>query len=98
MHDEDDPVAEARREGRRQAEAFEAALRREEDRERSARLARLASGEDDLGAPGDSDWAPTEVARLRRQVEALAEFRAAVLRSKAWKLIQSLRRLVGRDW
>jgi len=95
---EDDLEAEARRQGRRDAEAFEAALRREEDRERGERLSRLAGEEEDLWAAQGYDSAPTEVARLRRQVEALAEFRAAVLRSGGWKLLQALRRLFGRDW
>jgi hypothetical protein len=38
------------------------------------------------------------VARLRSQVEALASFQAAVLRSKPWRVIQSVRRLFGRAW
>lgn len=94
----DDLEAEARRQGRRQAEAYEAALRREEDRERSERLARLAAGDEDPRATRGGESAPTEIARLRSQVESLAEFRSAVLRSQAWKLIQALRRLFGRDW
>jgi hypothetical protein len=90
--------ADARREGKKQAEAFEAALRREEDRERSERLTRLASGYEDLQTAQVWEPAPTEIARLRRQVESLAEFRSAVLGSKVWKLVQALRRLFGRDW
>lgn len=92
-------LADARREGRKQAEAFEAALRRAEDAERAERRGRLASGADQapwLAADGES--APSEVARLQRQVEALAHFRVAVLGSRAWRLIEAVRRIFGRAW
>ena len=83
--------------GRAEGEAFVASLRRVEEQERVDRLTRLAASETDwTGAEGEP--APTEVARLKAQVEALAAFRTAVLDSKPWRLIQSVRRLVGRDW
>jgi hypothetical protein len=85
--------------GRAQAEAFDARLRELEDQERHQRAERLAAGADD-GSEAGPGWeaAPTEVARLHSQVEALAAFRAAVLRSRPWRVIQSVRRLFGRAW
>jgi hypothetical protein len=87
------------RAGRSQAEAFDARLRELEDRQRHERAERLAAG-DEAGPWAGPGWesAPTELARLRSQVEALAAFRAAVLRSRPWRVIQSMRRLVGRAW
>ncbi len=32
------------------------------------------------------------------EMERLAEFHGAVVNSKAWRIVQRLRRLVGRDW
>lgn len=85
--------------GRAEAEAFDARLREVEDRERRERSERLAAGDDEVSWAG-TGWesAPTEVARLRSQVEALAAFRVAVLSSKPWRIIQSVRRLFGRAW
>jgi hypothetical protein len=85
--------------GRAEAEAFDAKLREVEDRQRRERSERLAAGDDEGSWSGPGwDAAPTEVARLRSQVEALASFQAAVLRSKPWRVIQSVRRLFGRAW
>ncbi len=85
--------------GRAQAIAFDAALRQVEDAERTERLTRLAAGlEDDPWPAEGAESAPTEVARLQRQVEALSQFRTAVLSSKPWRVIQAVRRLFGRAW
>ncbi|MBC8646790.1 MAG: hypothetical protein H7X85_06475 [Thermoanaerobaculia bacterium] len=35
---------------------------------------------------------------LRQQIEKYATFHRAVERSGAWRLIQTLRRLLGREW
>lgn len=100
MHDPtQEPLADARAAGSAAAEAFDAALRRAEDSERVDRMTRLAgTTETGLWPAENGDAAPTEVARLQSQVEALAAFRAAVLDSQAWKTIQALRRLFGRAW
>ncbi len=85
--------------GRAEAEAFDARLREVEDRQRHERSERLAAGDDEGSSTGPGwESAPTEVARLRSQVEALSSFRAAVLGSKPWRVIQSVRRLFGRGW
>lgn len=92
-----DEVDRAQRQGREEAEAFEAALRRAEDRQRGERLEELAAQDGgDTGA--DAESAPTEIARLRSQVEDLASFRNAVLASKPWQAAELVRRLLGRSW
>jgi hypothetical protein len=51
------------------------------------------------GAPAHLAVDPTsEIARLEARVEELAAFLAAVRRSRAWRVTQALRRLVGREW
>ncbi len=94
-----DAVSSARDAGKAQAAAFDAALRQVEDRERTERLTRLAAGvENDPWPEEPGESAPTEVARLQRQVEALSQFRSAVLASRPWRAIQAVRRLFGRAW
>ncbi|MEM7357128.1 MAG: hypothetical protein AAF657_40310 [Acidobacteriota bacterium] len=94
-----DPLNDARDAGRAEAEAFEATLRGKEDAARIDRMTRLAaSNEAGLWPAEQGETAPTEVARLQAQVEALADFRAAVLGSQAWRAIQSVRRIFGRAW
>jgi hypothetical protein len=44
------------------------------------------------------DGSAAEVWRLRQDVERLAAFHQAVQRSRAWRLVQSLRRPFGRAW
>jgi hypothetical protein len=39
-----------------------------------------------------------ELARLEARVQELSSFQAAVRRSRTWRAIQSMRRLVGREW
>ncbi len=92
------PVAGERAAGRARAAAFDAALRQTEDSERIERLTRLAAGAEEDPWPAGGESAPTEVARLQRQVEALAQFRTAVLSSRPWRVIQAVRRLFGRAW
>jgi hypothetical protein len=50
----------------------------------------------DLG--GGPREAPLDVEQLEREIERLAAFESAVLRSRAWRLIQALRRPFGRAW
>ncbi|HUP22824.1 MAG TPA: hypothetical protein VNB06_07775 [Thermoanaerobaculia bacterium] len=90
-------VAAQQRRYQAEVEDLLAALRSEEDRAIQQRLALLTAGPTEGIADNETD-VPTEVARLRRRLEELAEFRAAVLRSRAWRTIQSVRRIFGRAW
>ncbi len=53
-----------------------------------------------VGGNGGNGWdgSAAEVWRLRQDVERLAAFHQAVQRSRAWRLVQSLRRPFGRAW
>ncbi len=81
--------------GQLEAERYDAALREDEQSRLRERLAVLA--EDDDGEPVDAA-ALAELVRLRLQVEDLASFKHAVLRSRGWQVLQLLRGLVGRAW
>ena len=86
--------------GELEARAFDSHLRARESREREDRLTRLVAERPDLAAapapPSAGGDAETE--RLRREVALLAEYQQAVVRSRAWRLIQLLRRPFGRAW
>ena len=92
----------AHRLGRLEAESFNASLRERERCEREERLMRLAVGDEAAFQPAhelfpepgraDVSW------RLRQDVQRLAAFHLAVLHSRAWRLIQAMRRVVGRAW
>lgn len=95
-----DELAEAQRLGRLEAERLDLGLREAEGREREERLARMvltgeAEGPDLSFEDGGSS---ATIGRLRQDVERLAGFHQAVVSSRAWWLIQALRRLVGRAW
>lgn len=95
-----DEIDEARRLGRLEAERYDLTLREREGREREERLVRLAVGAEDsweTAAPLLNDSSST-VWRLQQDNERLAEFHRAVVNSKAWRLIQALRRPFGRAW
>ena len=94
------PFEDSRTLGRMEAQRFEAALRAQESREREDRLARLAWSSEDLGnvlSTGGGESSAV-VRRLQQDVERLAGFHHAVLHSKAWRMIQRMRRVVGRAW
>jgi hypothetical protein len=57
-----------------------------------------AGGADGTGGGRSWDNGAAEVWRLRQDVERLAAFHQAVQRSRAWRLVQSLRRPLGRAW
>jgi len=83
----------AARLGRAEAEAADLRLRLKESQEREQRLIeRVFEAEekyyDALSMEHD----------LRIQVHRYAEFNRAVQKSRPWRLIQYLRRLVGREW
>lgn len=100
-HEPHEPSTLAEHCGRLEAERFDLDLRERERREREDRLTRLASGGDDTVAVAGS-IGPRESSelflRMQRDLEQLSAFHQAVVRSKAWKLIQAVRRPFGRAW
>lgn len=96
-----DELGEARRFGRLEAERYDLGLRERERREREDRLIRLAAGAETTGEETE-DFAATggssSLWRLQQENERLAEFHRAVTHSRAWRLIQALRRPFGRAW
>jgi hypothetical protein len=90
--------------GELEARAFDLRLRALESREREDRLTRLVAERPDLAATPALPYAgvtgvdAAEVERLRREVGQLADYHQAVLRSKGWRLVQTLRRPFGRAW
>lgn len=94
-----DELALARRAGRLEAEAFDRALCDAEQREREERLGRLAWEAAGEALPdGLAFGAPESLWRLQQDVARLAAFHQAVLRSRAWRLVQWARRPFGRAW
>lgn len=82
-----------RQEGEAQAMAADMRLRVEESLARERRLVeRTLEAEEKL-----EDALRTEH-ELRQQIDKYATFHRAVERSGAWRLIQTLRRLLGREW
>jgi hypothetical protein len=86
--------------GKLEAERFDLDLREMERREREDRLTRLASGADDtVVVSGAGPRESSELfLRMQRDLEQLSAFHQAVVRSRAWKLIQAVRRPFGRAW
>ncbi|HEV7670226.1 MAG TPA: hypothetical protein VGS22_17040 [Thermoanaerobaculia bacterium] len=94
-------VADAERYGRLEAEAFDAGLREIERRERENLLSRTALVDGGFGVLLQEDAAPltgTEVLRLRREIDRLSDFHRALLHSRSWRLLQALKRPLGRAW
>ena len=93
-------VADAERFGRLEAEAFDAGLREIEQRERENLMGRSALASDQLA--GFADEAPaltsTEVLGLRREIDRLTDFHRKLLHSRSWRLLQALKRPLGRAW
>jgi len=100
-HDQEE-MTDQRLLGRLEAESFDAALRERERCEREERLTRLAAGDAAAFLPAHELFPePGRVAfpgRLQHDVERLSGFYHAVVHSRAWRLIQAARRLVGREW
>ena len=94
-------IADAERFGRLEAEAFDAGLREIEQRERENLMGRSALASDQFGG-SSADEPPaltsTEVLRLRREIDRLADFHRTLLHSRSWRLLQALRRPLGRAW
>jgi hypothetical protein len=95
-----DELDDARRLGRLEAERYDLGLRERESREREDRLVRLAAGAEMAGEPVEfgATGGSSALWRLQQENERLSEFHRAVTHSKAWRLIQALRRPFGRAW
>ena len=86
-------AATAARAGEIEPEIADLKLRLKESQEREKRLVeRVFEAEERL------DDALSTEHELRIQIQRYAEFNRAVQRSRPWRMIQFLRRLVGREW
>jgi hypothetical protein len=88
-----------RRLGFRDGEAFDRRLRQREVEAREERLSRMVWGVDQdqpLAAALPSEALGT--LQLQDEVTRLRDYYNAVQKSRAWRLTQWLRRLVGRAW
>jgi hypothetical protein len=86
-------LPDARKCGENEAEVLQLRLRLKESIAREARLVeRTVLAEENLEAALSTEH------DLRQQIHRYADFHRAVAHSSAWKLIQFLRRLVGREW
>lgn len=86
-------IERAGRAGAIEAELADMRLRLKESQEREKRLVdRVFLAEERL------DDALSTEHELRIQIHRYAEFNRAVQRSRPWRIIQFLRRLVGREW
>jgi hypothetical protein len=92
-----DDLALARRAGRLAAETFDARLREVEEREREELIRRRYWSAGETYHSGLTS-SPHSLWRLQQDVTRLASFHQAVLRSRAWRVVQWARRLVGRAW
>ncbi len=86
--------------GREQAAAFDRRLREQELAGREERLSRLVCGCDEPHLEPDAGaiLQPFGAPELQREVERLRAFYDAVQRSRAWRLTQRLRGVMGRAW
>ncbi|HXU29891.1 MAG TPA: hypothetical protein VN851_04870 [Thermoanaerobaculia bacterium] len=94
-------LGDAERLGRLEAEAFDAGLREIEQRERENLMGKtvLASDQFDGFGPEEGPVATTtEMLRLRREIDRLADFHRTLLHSRSWRLLQALKRPLGRAW
>jgi hypothetical protein len=86
--------------GFEQGEAFDRRLRERELAGRAERLSRMLWGADDpdLGLDPFPARAPLSDHEAQREIERLRAFYHAVQNSRAWRLTQRLRGMVGRAW
>jgi hypothetical protein len=83
----------AARLGAAEAEAADLKLRLKESQEREKRLVeRVFTAEEQF------DDALSTEHELRIQIQRYTQFNRDVQRSRPWRMIQFLRRLVGREW
>lgn len=86
-------LPDARKWGENEAELLQLRLRLKESAVREARLTeRTILAEENL------ESALANEHELRLQIGRYAEFHRAVTHSLAWRIIQYLRRLLGREW
>jgi len=98
-HDEvDATLARARRLGSEQAEAFDLRLRSLETKEREERLAVAAWRPRMDKQAWNEEEDSLKVVQLEAQVSELTRYVKAVEESSPWRLIQNIRRLLGRAW
>lgn len=83
----------AARVGAIEAELADLKLRLTESHEREQRLIQVSKELEET-----LEGAPKREHELRRDLERLAAFNRGVEQSRAWKLIQRVRRLFGREW
>jgi hypothetical protein len=86
-------LADARKLGELEAELVHLRLRLKESLTRELRLVERA-----VKAEENVENALATEHELRLQIERYADFHRAVERSRAWRLIQFVRRLFGREW
>jgi hypothetical protein len=88
-----------RRHGVREGEAFDRRLREREMAEREERLSRMVWGVEQVqsldAAPA---WPALGTLQMQDELARLRSYYNAVQKSRAWRLTQHLRRLVGRAW
>jgi hypothetical protein len=90
---EDDSLVDARKQGELEAEVLHLRLRLKESLARELRLVeRTTKAEEAL------ENALATEQELRQQVERYSSFHRALEKSRAWQLIQAVRRLFGRAW
>lgn len=90
---EETSFPDARRLGELEAEVLHLRLRVKESLTRELRLVERA-----VKAEENLENALATEHELRLQIERYAEFHRAVERSRAWRLVQRIRRLFGREW
>jgi hypothetical protein len=91
-------IAEARSLGTFSGEDFDSHLRSRERAERAELLTRARDSQPATRQAAGPVYPTEDIAGLKRELELLREFRLTVVRSKGWKVVQALRRLVGRAW
>lgn len=90
-----DDLAAARERGRREAEALDHRLAAVERGERDDLLAQLGGERSFLQ---DRSERSEVIWRQQREIDRLVEWHRAVTSSRAWRLVQALRRPFGRAW
>jgi len=93
IEEESRAIPDARRCGEAEAEVMNLRLQLKESLAREARLV-----ERTVHAEEVVENALAAEHELRLQIGRYADFHRALLHSRAWRLIQFLRRLVGREW
>ncbi len=91
-------LALARKLGREQAESFDLRLREAETRQREERLAEAAWRPRSARQAWDDEDASLKVVQLESRLSELSAYVRAVDNSLPWRMIQTVRRMLGRGW